>query len=333
MARLGLTLCLVHGCGWLSLHALAFSSHSSPSQTTCHSAAGSRRCYITGLLTASAAHMVGSSTTEAVHGEEVAEKSPHAWLKDLPPWEQRRSVLPFMREASAGDITWRPLEASTEPHGDDLVFPAWLAGEWDVTYSSPDPQFPLGFSFLDTTVPGVAMASILRLPNIGKETTVRWRLRPASDSSTGAQFDWAVTLPSILRGFWTKATVPEVAERDSPGWKLAYEALTSKGTQTTREVTCSWLAGRVVQQSVSTASSTFEEVISSEWLQQLEPGLGPSYGEHKYRIMTRLRRTGDDAAEGRLRVAAYLKTLDKKYFEAADRAVAIYDYTLRLQRV
>mmetsp|Transcript_30051 Transcript_30051/g.70035 ORF Transcript_30051/g.70035 Transcript_30051/m.70035 type:complete len:365 (-) Transcript_30051:101-1195(-) len=297
----------------------------------------SRRFALVGPHAAACASLACHSGASSVQAEELPQASAGArWLADIPPWDIRRNVFLGLRDVSAPEMTWRPLEDDIGAAADGLVFPKWLAGEWDVKYSDPDAQFPIGMSYLESSVPGVAMASVLRLANIGNEPSVRWRLEQVSvGGKEGACFDWASTLPATLQAFWEKANVSAPAQRADPeGWRISYMAPTSRsGNSTLREATLTWLAGRVVEQSVQTQAGLQQEVLSAEWLQQKEPTLGPRFAENKYRVLMRLRRLGENVAEGRLRVAGYLKTSDLKYFDAADRAVVVYDYQLRLQRV
>ena len=52
-----------------------------------------------------------------------------------------------------------------------------------------------------------------------------------------------------------------------------------------------------------------------------------------YEVMHSYRRVREGVVEGRQRSALYLQPQQQHYFEAAGRAVAVYDYTFSMRRV
>ena len=92
-------------------------------------------------------------------------------------------------------------------------------------------------------VPGVNMASILRLPNVGAEPKLLWRFRAMAG---GAEADWGANLGATLEGFWPDAHVLR-AEQGEDAVRLTYEAPTALIRKdrplAERTVASSWLGG------------------------------------------------------------------------------------------
>ena len=92
-------------------------------------------------------------------------------------------------------------------------------------------------------VPGVNMASILRLPNVGAEPQLLWRFLPVGG---GAEADWASNLGATLEAFWPDAHVLR-AEPSDQALRLTYEAPTAilrkDRPRVERSVSSEWLGG------------------------------------------------------------------------------------------
>eukprot|EP00930_Biecheleria_cincta_P032640 TRINITY_DN22635_c0_g1_i1.p1 TRINITY_DN22635_c0_g1~~TRINITY_DN22635_c0_g1_i1.p1 ORF type:complete len:172 (-),score=27.31 TRINITY_DN22635_c0_g1_i1:34-549(-) len=167
---------------------------------------------------------------------------------------------------------------------------------------------------LNDQVPGVAMTSILRLPNIGAEPTATWRFSAVPEKGT-------------LEAFWSDAKLETFARQPGAGLALTFTAPTSiirKGNYTERTVTSTWLAAESWQ------DSSQRQCLTAEWIRQRDDLKGPD-GVSDYRILTALRKnTQGTGATGTMRVAGFLQPVDEKYIEANGAAVAVYDYALQL---
>jgi len=240
-------------------------------------------------------------------------------------------------------IKWQPFQGDVGPAAETLVYPSWLAGTWQVKYTKQDIRFPQGWGMLNQQLPGIAMASILRLPNVGAEPLARWRFVPVSGD--GAQVDWAFTLPRILESFWDKARATSVPEKRlvtansagaasdvSPpgGWAIAFKspiAGKSKKDLPERTVTLTWLAGSTYTLPAS------KECFSVEWIRQQDELMAPN-GVSDYKVLTSFKQDKSGSmVSGHLRIAAFLRPLDEAYIEANGEAVAVYDYAIDLQRL
>mmetsp|Transcript_100375 Transcript_100375/g.181167 ORF Transcript_100375/g.181167 Transcript_100375/m.181167 type:complete len:186 (+) Transcript_100375:391-948(+) len=178
---------------------------------------------------------------------------------------------------------------------------------------------------LGPQLPGVAMASILRLPNIGAEPVARWRFIP---DGQGAKPDWSFMLPNVLESFWKEAKVTGTpSRRPDVGWSVTYKSPTAsaKRNLTERSVTLAWLGGEVWQD----GSGGF---LSAEWLRQTDELVAEGEGVGDYKVLMALHQgdKGQGPVTGLMRVAGFLQPLDSKYIEANGQAVAVYDYTLTL---
>jgi len=228
-------------------------------------------------------------------------------------------------------IRWLPLPAAGahDPFGDSLAYPAWLSGTWQVQYRKRDIRFPQGWGVLNPALPGVAMASVLRLPNIGAEPTAKWRFEPTQGGGA-ARADWASTLPSVLEAFWSDARVTAApSRRPELGWVVTYASPVAgkpKGSLTQRNVTLTWLGGEAWQDDADGSC------LSVEWVRQRDELQAPE-GVGDYKVLTALRRDPEgQAASGLVRVAAFLQPVDEAYVEAKGEAAAVYDYSVTLSR-
>jgi len=235
-------------------------------------------------------------------------------------------------------IAWLPYRGDVDPFGDAIRFPSWLEGKWRVKFTKRDIKFPQGWLVLNENVPGVAMASILRLPNVGAEPVATWRFALSEDGKT-TRADWSTNLPSTLDAFWDRAKSIAVQRKDgsesvgirgqTAGLALTYEAPlreTSQKNRTTRIVTSTWLGGQ------SWEDLADRSCLAVEWVRQRDPLLEPN-SISDYKVLTALGQASDGSVAGLLRVAAFLQPADDNYIESNNSAVAVYDYSVNLTRV
>lgn len=244
-----------------------------------------------------------------------------AWASDLNPWPSG-----LFDNRKAPELRWQPLGAACDPSGQSVVYPSWLAGTWKVEFRKSDVRFPQGWFMLNEQVPGVAMTSILRLPNIGAEPTATWRFSeaPGGGSCTA---DWSFNLGSTLEAFWSDAKVETASRQQGAGLALTFKAPTSiirKANYTQRTVTSTWLAAESWQDNLQ------RQCLTAEWIRQRDELQAPD-GVSDYKVLTALRKNKQGTGvTGIVRVAAFLQPVDEKYIEANGAAVAVYDYALQL---
>eukprot|EP00933_Yihiella_yeosuensis_P054019 TRINITY_DN52353_c0_g1_i1.p1 TRINITY_DN52353_c0_g1~~TRINITY_DN52353_c0_g1_i1.p1 ORF type:complete len:387 (-),score=79.67 TRINITY_DN52353_c0_g1_i1:172-1272(-) len=266
----------------------------------------------------------GTASAEETAATGTASRpKPPKWADELQPWPGG-----WFDDRKPPDIRWQPQEPSTDVFGDSLIYPDWMLGTWKVAYKKEDVRFPQGWGMLNPSLPGVAMASILRLPNVGAEPTATWRF-VSSEDSKGSRPDWSLMLPSVLEAFWDTAKSSGSAFRQpGTGWVLTYKSPTAfeKGNLTERDVSLTWLGGEVWQE-----GSDSNSLISVEWIRQRDKLQDPA-GVADYKVLMALQKNAGDVPSitGFMRIAAFLQPVDTKYIEAEGRAAAVYEYSLTL---
>lgn len=205
-----------------------------------------------------------------------------------------------------------------------VAIPAWLQGRWRVSSTALDKvSFPIGRKFITESMPGVRMASVLPLPNIGNAPTgfeVQYGATPDADRGENAK--------ATLEAFWSQSRVLSVASPRASDVRLRYSSPTKSMpsvNQTVLVQLCSSEGGLIG----SGGSGDDEEFVLAEVFQQDNEDQG-TRGE--YEVVTSFRREGEAAVRVRQRVAAFLQPTDGAYFEAAGKPVALYDYTFRYSR-
>lgn len=241
-------------------------------------------------------------------------------------------------KSASGDTTmrWRPLGSATDAYGDSLMYPSWMLGTWEATYSQTGLDFPQGFGVFGADLPGVLLAAMLsnkpvslahtlRAPTIyltrpsNSVSVAKWRFVNATTGSHGVQSDWAFTLRSSMDAFMSKpqTQVSRGFAYAQPGIILAYDS-PSFGQQ---NVSISWIAADALQGS----NHSFK---SSEWLRQFDPwGVN---GMVDYKIVTSLSRGNQEGhISGNLSLAVFLESLDPGYLDGTPVAVCNFDVSLR----
>lgn len=281
-------------------------------------------------LAVSGAVAAGPALAPGAGAEEVLGQVPSAETPKGPPppsWAGELKAWPgggwFDEPGEPPKLKWLPLVNEADPYGDAIVYPPWMVGTWDVAYKKKDVRFPQGWGVLGPSLPGVSMASILRLPNIGAEPKAQWRFSPVAG---GALTDWSATMPSVLKAFWDKAQATGLT-KIVDGWAFSYKSPmlgAEKGTLPERTVNVQWLAG------TSWRDDADGSCLSVEWIRQRDQLLAPE-GVCDYKVLTALRKDAEGGGvSGLVRVAAFLQPVDASYIEANSEAVAVYDYTVNL---
>mmetsp|Transcript_9617 Transcript_9617/g.28250 ORF Transcript_9617/g.28250 Transcript_9617/m.28250 type:complete len:279 (-) Transcript_9617:245-1081(-) len=106
---------------------------------------------------------------------------------------------------------------------DALVYPAWLQGTWTANATMDQIAFPIGRQFITDATPGVRMASLLPLPNVGNNPVFTLNF---PGEKGGAVADRAFNAQSTLEGFWPAANVTKVEIPSADYLKLTYVAPT-----------------------------------------------------------------------------------------------------------
>ena len=217
---------------------------------------------------------------------------------------------PYSRECS-----W---SASPAAVAAQALIPTWLRGRWTVEQTALDGvSFPIGRRVLSESVPGVRMASIIYLPNVGA-TPSAWEVTFGETADS----ERAANLGAQLEAFWPASRVLSATSPRAGTVRLRYSSPTKSLPSVNQTVTaqlCSSEGGLVDD----------DEFVLAEVVQQDNEAQG-TRGE--YEILTSFRRDGDGGVRARQRVAAFLQPTDGAYFETAGKAVALYDYSYVFRR-
>lgn len=236
-----------------------------------------------------------------------------------PPWASQLARFPgWFGGGTAPDIRWRPLGAEVDQLGEAITFPYWLEGTWDAQYTVEDAQFPLGWFIPNAEVPGITMGSALRLPNVGASPLAQWRFVPVADNRV--KYDWSTTLPNLLQAFWPDAEVLSVTSSPSTGCAISYRSPTQTGEKIGRNASLKVLAGSSWEAENKTSSI--------EWLRQTDTLVGTG----DYKVIKIVTRQGDGSVSGFVRIASFLQPIDPNYIKAEDKAVAVFDYSVKLTK-
>ena len=183
--------------------------------------------------------------------------------------------------------------------------------------------FPLGRRFVGETMPGMRMASILLLPNIGNTPSFELAFNQQQVPGGAVLPDRAANAQAILEAFWPDACVVS-ASAPTPGRVLlAYEGPTRR-------------SGRVRQTvDLRVCSSQGYQLSPTSWVgadvyvqDNIEQGVRTNY-----LVAQQLRLLDSGVVASTQRVASFLQPTDSLYFDALGKPVALFDYDYQLKRI
>eukprot|EP00930_Biecheleria_cincta_P095630 TRINITY_DN87578_c0_g1_i1.p1 TRINITY_DN87578_c0_g1~~TRINITY_DN87578_c0_g1_i1.p1 ORF type:complete len:389 (-),score=47.67 TRINITY_DN87578_c0_g1_i1:308-1474(-) len=249
----------------------------------------------------------------------------NTWPKYIGEFARIEDGLFGMGKKPYPTFNWQPFGTRGNTTGTSLAYPAWLEGTWEVQYKYEGRHFPNGEEVgRALSAAGVNPGSILRVPDVTKESKANWRFR--KDSSGRCRADWEYTIPSILKSF-VEAEILDVGQAETPdgtGLSIAYK---QPSEPERKHATLAWLASKTWQ---DPKAKTF---LSMEWQRQrgkVKAGASDVYG---YKIYTSLRSRNKDDIIGLFRVASFLQPFDASFEAAKGQPAAIWDFSLFLKRV
>jgi len=245
-----------------------------------------------------------------------------------------------LQQVMQSRVVYNPGSAVSGPS--QLFYPDWMLGEWKVTTRFAAFDAPLGNRF----VPRGALEAV-KLPseNGGLGAVVGYQLRyyTAPKEEQGSLLGFgrgnpinAKTQVVADRAFNTKSTTDAFLGYPAVQ-RVAYDPRTKPTLQTVyfNELTPDM---QPVKQKIELYINnrqglyvTDAEYIASELFRQVTLGLR-SVEVADYEIISQYRLLPDGTIRGRQRNLVYLQPQDDLYFDASNRAVAVYDYDLFLQR-
>jgi hypothetical protein len=232
--------------------------------------------------------------------------------------------------------------AATELNGvDNLYFPSFLAGEWQVTQTLIDTATPLGLRFVGgpngvEQIAKETMAEARR--NIGKPVSLRLRYIP---TKWGIAEDRLFNTRQRLDAFAGKPVVANV-EYANVGGSNRPSVLAMGGTeQDPLQTTVTRFKGPAAQKTF-VVSHGAETLSDNEWSgYELDRSIFALTNQNTAPPLTTdseliwyFEQKDKDHVQGKLRIAGYLNPQsDTLYFEARNRAVSLQDYTLDMKRI
>ena len=216
-------------------------------------------------------------------------------------------------------------------------------------------SFPLGRRMVSEKVPGVRMASILTLPNVGNAPTFELSFVTSGDGIVRS--DRGANAISTLEAFWPSASVLDSSATGGQ-FALRYESPTRSSGRVAQSVDVrlcgseggaasgdddSWLVSEVFQQDnieqvwnhrmptrrahPDMATATLMRVPRAWFAEQGIRG--------QYQVLSVYRRLPSQPGlvRCRQRVAAYLQPADSAFFDAQGKPVVLYDYSYTMKRL
>ena len=259
--------------------------------------------------------------------------------------EKRTSTLSSRLDTSI--LTIPPPSRNSELNGvDNLYFPSWMEGEWDLTQTLVGTQTPLGLKFIGgpSGSEEIALKSMKEQEaQLNKPVSLRVRFL---NTKWGVAEDRLFNMEQRLNQFaGGNKKIVSTVEYANVGGSNRMSVMAMGGSQSDPlTTTVVYFRGPAAQKTFMTShGSQFigEPTQSNTWygfeldrsifaLTNTNP-VPPVTTDQE--ILWELQRVSPNQVKGRLRLAGYLNAQsDNLFFEAKNRAVSIADYTLELKR-
>jgi len=241
-------------------------------------------------------------------------------------------------------ITMPPPGRASEFQGvDNMYFPSWLEGEWEVTQTLVETSTPLGLKFIGGPAASLDIAAKSfeeQRSKIGIPVSLRLRW---VKTKWGVCEDRLFNIRQRLDNFAGRKVVASVLYADVGGSNRA-SVLALGGTEADPlQTTLCYYKGPAAQkvfmlghgdESLSDDGNQWAGFETSRSIFALtNKSTAPPVTTDSESIWT-FERIDNDTVKGRLRLADFLNAQsDTLYFEARNRAVSLSDYTLELKRV
>jgi hypothetical protein len=241
---------------------------------------------------------------------------------------------------------------------DNLPYPDYLAGTWDVTQTLTQVQAPLGVQFLNPDRATAERSLAEAQSKLGQPVSLQLRYLP---TKWGTAEDRVFNTENRLNAFAGRKVVAAAEYADVRSSNrdavqrlggTATDPLTTvfvrfKGPAAQKIFVTSHASLNCPAQTIESESSTTCGCwVASESQRSIlaltnESPAPPIFTDtevmYEFRVpdcpLTSESPQQPDRVQGRLRIASYLNPMDKLYFDARNRAVSLQDYTLDMRRV
>eukprot|EP00580_Thalassiosira_gravida_P009907 CAMPEP_0201648348 /NCGR_PEP_ID=MMETSP0493-20130528/37455_1 /ASSEMBLY_ACC=CAM_ASM_000838 /TAXON_ID=420259 /ORGANISM="Thalassiosira gravida, Strain GMp14c1" /LENGTH=327 /DNA_ID=CAMNT_0048123963 /DNA_START=150 /DNA_END=1133 /DNA_ORIENTATION=+ len=282
-----------------------------------------------------ALHIQAVTSAAAIFGSAVSIPAAADAATTKPP------TSPIAERFESDLLTSPPITAGVRPSGhENLFFPSWMEGEWDVTQTLTSNKTPLGLKYVGGPQGSLDVAQkTMEEQNKRINEEVNLKLRFVK-TSFGVVEDRAFNLKSRLNSFAGKNVVASVDYADVRESNRA-SVLAGGGTESDPLTTTLVYFKGPAAQKTFVISHGQDSLDSDAWSgYELDRSIFALTNQSTappvttdQEILYSFIKNGNDKVDGRLRLAAYLNPqADMLYFDARNRAVSINDYTLSLRR-
>ncbi|KAG2501908.1 hypothetical protein HYH03_000406 [Edaphochlamys debaryana] len=316
----------------------------------------SRRHVLSGAAAVALAAGSGSLSGPAAAGTAPAPPAPASFLSPLLP----APTADLLAQLEGAQAVYYPGVSWARTNRDrQLRYPEWIEGEWQVTARFTGASFPQGQRLMGRTVPGVLRGSMaVALPDVGAamDAPLAYRARFVREPEAlggGVVADRVFNVAQVMDAHYRMPVTRRVeyAPEDNPTRLTLVWATPRRETSVISEDLRK--AELIINNRSSTTLGGGDFLCAELYRQITQAAAQGSVGD--YEVITRYtlqgpgREAGGQAAAGGeagdqgpgaaravravQRVAAFLQPQDAAYFEAGNKAVALYDYVYDMVRV
>lgn len=214
----------------------------------------------------------------------------------------------------------------------DVFYPEWMEGRWQVEQTLGKYTAPLGKKFLGATAEKTLAEEQKRLG-----TPISFELRYVRTARGNLVEDRAFNVRSRLDAFAGKKVVREVAYADVPNFGREDMMKKGDGPNDPLLTVVIQFKGATQKQFITRFltelgddGNVFRVLACQRSLFAIGSEAAVAVDEE---VTTSLRRKPDGSVAGRLRLLGFLNPNDALFFDAANKAVTIADYSLRFTRL
>jgi hypothetical protein len=235
-----------------------------------------------------------------------------------------------------------PPSLASELNGiDNMYFPSYLSGEWEVSQTLVDMQAPLGLKYIGGPNGNLDIAErTLKEARSKINVPVNFKLR-YQPTRWGVAEDRLYNSKERLNAFAEKSVVASVQYADVGGSNRKSVLALGGTNDDPLQTTIVYFKGPAAQKSFVTSHGT-QEISDTFWTgyevqrsifaltnQNTSP---PITTDSEY--IWSFKRLDGNHVQGKLRIAGYLNAQsDTLYFDARNRAVSLQDYTLDMKKI
>jgi len=235
-----------------------------------------------------------------------------------------------------------PPSLASELNGvDNMYFPSYLSGEWEVKQTLVDVKAPLGLKYIGGPNGSLDIAEKTMKEARSKiDDPVKMKLRYLA-TKWGVSEDRLYNNQERLDAFAQKSVVASVQYADVGGSNRKSVLALGGTMDDPLQTTIVYFKGPAAQKSFITSHGD-EQVSETLWIgyevqrsifaltnQNTSP---PITTDSEY--IWSFERLGDNRIQGKLRIAGYLNAQsDTLYFDARNRAVSLQDYKLDMEKI